>query len=135
MATRKVSVLVIDDQDDNCSFFRNVLTAHGYACDCARGGQEGLVKLSEKAYDVVFLDLFMPGIDGEAILSWLRSRLPRTSVVISSVQDDHTTMRQMLVAGATAYLIKPLTPEQVLSVMRGIENRRTAAGLDLVASG
>lgn len=135
MNGRKLRVLVVDDQGEHRRFFSQALGAKGYACDVAAGGKEGLAKLSQETYDVVFLDLVMPEIDGEAILSWIRSRMPKTSVVISSVQDDEEIMREMLVSGATAYLVKPMTTDQLYRVMNGIENRRTAAGLDRIHSG
>lgn len=134
MNGRKLRVLVVDDQSEHRKFFSQTLSARGYACDVASSGQEGLAKLTQQQYDVVFLDLVLPEIDGEAILSWLRTRMPKTSVVISSAQDDEEIMRTMLMSGATAYLVKPLTADQLYKVMNGIENRRTAAGLDLIHS-
>ena len=105
----------------------------GYICDVAADGRECLLKFVQKPYDVVFLDLVMPEIDGETVLRWLRKEHPGTNVVITSVQDDDGIMRDLLALGASAYLVKPFTSQEIQGVMRGIENRRTASGLSLVA--
>jgi CheY-like chemotaxis protein len=133
MGSRTLRILVADDQENTRALLCRIANSLGYSCDVCGDGRDCLTKFMQQPYDVVFLDLVMPGIDGEPVLRWLKSRYPRTHVVIMSVQDDEGAIRTMLARGATAYLVKPFTAQEVQSVMRGIENRRTAAGLSLAA--
>ncbi len=135
MGSRSLRILVADDQENTRVLFCRIVNSLGYSCDVCGDGKECLMKFIHQPYDVVFLDLVMPGIDGEPVLRWLKSRYPGTHVVITSVQDDEGAIRTMLARGATAYIVKPFTAHEVESVMRGIENRRTAAGLNLAAVG
>jgi CheY-like chemotaxis protein len=135
MNHRNLRILVADDQENTRAIFSRVLNSLGYTCDACSDGKECLEKFLGRSYDVVFLDLVMPGIDGEPVLRWLRSRFPSTHVIITSVQDDEGAIRTMLARGATAYIVKPFTAHEVESVMRGIENRRTATDLTLAAVG
>ena len=132
MGSRRINALVVDDQEGMRRLFVRVLHSLGYPVDACNSGHDCLIKLSQQQYDVVFLDLVMPEIDGETVLHWIRVRYPQVHVVISSVQDDEESIRTTLSAGATAYLVKPFTSQEIQNVMRGIENRRTRAGLQMV---
>ncbi len=128
-----LSILVADDQHSQRMLLVHVLGTMGYECDTAVDGRDCLAKIAGKTYHIVFLDLVMPEVDGEMVLRYLRINHPRTSVVVSSVQDDEGIIRDLLALGATAYLVKPFTSEEIRGVMNGIENRRTQAGLHTVA--
>ena len=134
MASRSISVLVADDQETMRQLFARVLTSLGYSVEVSTDGRDCLIKFAQHRYDVVFLDLIMPGIDGETVLRWVRTYYPQTQIVVSSIQDDDEVIRTMLSLGATAYLVKPFTARDIHNVMRGVENRRTAAGLNMVAA-
>lgn len=134
MGSRSISVLVADDQENMRQLFARVLNSLGYSVDVSSDGRDCLIKFAQQRYDVVFLDLVMPEIDGETVLRWIRVHYPQTHVVVSSVQDDEEAIRTMLAVGATAYLVKPFTSQEIQNVMRGVENRRTAAGLSMVAA-
>jgi CheY-like chemotaxis protein len=129
MASHRLRVLVADEEEDMRAMFSRVLGSLGYGCDLCANGAECLMKFARQPYDIVFLDLFIPGVDGEPVLRWLRSQCPSTQVIVTSVQDDDGVIRTVLAGGATAYIVKPFTAHEVEIVMRGIENRRTAAGL------
>ena len=134
MPSRALRILVADDLESTRTLFSRVLNSLGYSCDVCVDGKECLLKFMHQPYDVVFLDLVMPGIDGEPVLRWLRSRYPSTHVIVNSIQDDEGVINHVLAHGATAYLVKPFTAHEIQSVMRGIENRRTTQGLALAAA-
>ena len=133
MRDRNLSILVADDQECMRLLFTRVLRSMGYACDTAEDGRDCLLKFTQRDYDVVFLDLVMPEIDGETVLRWLRSQHPTTHVIVTSIQDDEFAIQNVLRLGAAAYIIKPFTAQEIQSVMRTLENRRTADGLSMVA--
>jgi CheY-like chemotaxis protein len=134
MGSRSLKVLVADDQETMRLLFTRVLNSLGYSVDVSCDGRDCLIKIAQQCYDVVFLDLVMPELDGEPVLRWVKTHYPQTHVIVSSVQDDEEAIRTMLAIGATAYLVKPFTSEEIQNVMRGVENRRTAAGLSMVAA-
>lgn len=125
-----MAVLVIDDQPAILDFFREVLTAENIYCQTASSGREGLAKLSERPFDIVFLDLVMPGIDGQSIMALIRRKYPHLSVVIISVQDDENVINEMMALGAKAYLVKPLTAGEILEVVRSAQQHRTVFEMD-----
>lgn len=135
MSARGISVLVADDQENMRVLFTKVLHSLGYTCDVAVDGRDCLARVSQKRYDIVFIDLIMPEIDGETVLRWLTSHQPETSVVIVSIQDDEGIIKQLLALGATAYLVKPFSSHEIQNVMHGVENRRTSEGANLVEAG
>lgn len=127
---QRMSVLVIDDQPAILDFFREVLTAENVNCQTAANGREGLAKLSERPFDIVFLDLVMPEIDGQSLMSIIHQKYPGLSVVIISVQDDENVINEMMALGAKAYLVKPLTAGEILDVVRSAQKHRTVFEMD-----
>lgn len=106
----------------------------GYSCELAADGRDCLLKLSQHDYDVLFLDLVMPEIDGETVLRWVKIQAPNVRVVVTSVQDEEFIIGRMLRLGAAAYLVKPFAAQQVQEIMRSVENRRTQDGLSLIST-
>ena len=129
-----MKVLITDDQEDMRQLFRRVLQSMGYTCDVAVDGRDCLVKCETENYDVIFLDLVMPELDGETTLQILKRHHPGTSVIVSSIQDDEEAIRQLFKLGATAYIVKPFTSHEIRGVMMTLENRKTAAGLQMAAA-
>ena len=134
VTARGMKVLIADDQDEMRQLFRRVLQSIGYDCEVAVNGQDCLEKCETQNYDVVFLDLVMPELDGETTLQILKRHYPRTEVVESSIQDDEDSIRQIFRSGATAYIVKPFTSHEIRNVMMTLENRKTAAGLHMAAA-
>ena len=132
MAT-SINVLVADDQENLRLLFSHVLRFMGHNCDLAADGRECLLRVTEARYDILFLDLVMPEIDGETVLRWIKAHSPQTNVIVTSVQDDDGVIQEMLALGATAYLVKPFTVTEIKGVMQHILNRRTRDGLSLSA--
>lgn len=131
MASHSLRVLVADDQESLRLLFGRVLRCMGYSCELAADGRDCLLKLSQHDYDVLFLDLVMPEIDGETVLRWVKTQAPNVRVVVTSVQDEDFIIGRMLRLGAAAYLVKPFAAQQVQEIMRSVENRRTQDGLSL----
>jgi len=134
MKNKSLKILVADDQKNMRDLFTRILRMMGYSCDTAVDGRECLLKFTLRSYDVLFLDLVMPEIDGETVLAWIKNQSPDTQVIISSIQDDEGAIKYMLRNGASAYLVKPFTTREVQQIIRTLENRRTAAGLELVST-
>ncbi|MDX1412565.1 MAG: response regulator [Candidatus Promineifilaceae bacterium] len=114
VTTKKI--LVVDDEVAIRTMLRLTLVRAGYEVTEAENGEDALQKVSEDAPRLVLLDVMMPGMDGFAVCEQLRSD-PQTAdipVIIFSAKTDARSKREGKRVGATKYLTKPLTPEQLL---------------------
>jgi adenylate cyclase len=104
------SVLVTDDDPINREVLRRLLTHEGHCVVEASDGHEALRLLGERSFDVVLLDILMPGLNGFEVLSRLQEegRLRRTSVIVISALDEVHSLVRCLEAGADDYLTKPV---------------------------
>jgi len=100
-------VLVVDDEPRICRFVSRALTAHGHIVETATSGADALQRAAERSFDLVVLDLLMPGIDGFAVLDGLLSRDGTLRVLVLSAVGDVEAKVQCLRRGAVDYLAKP----------------------------
>lgn len=119
------SILVVDDSQAVRENLRELLTDEGYEVDACADGEIALQLLQEKAYDVVLTDLFMPKVDGMAVLKYLVDHAPQTICIIitgyGTIQNAVDAMR----LGAFDYLCKPVEAKELLVVLqRALEHRR-----------
>jgi two-component system response regulator PhoP len=101
-------VLVIEDElrlAENVA--RSLRESAGYAVDCAHDGQEGLHMAQSSEYDLVILDLMLPGLDGITVLRSLRAGGFITPVLVLTARDEKESAVELLNAGADDYVTKP----------------------------
>jgi DNA-binding NtrC family response regulator len=108
-----IRVLVIDDEAGLRRFLTKELAARGFAVDSAGSAEEGLRKIAEAVYDVVLLDMKMPGMDGLAALKEIRREAPAPEVLILTGQGTVETAVEAMRAGAYHYLTKPFHLEEL----------------------
>lgn len=106
-------VLVVDDDPVVCKSFDRVLSGKGYAVVTAGNGEEALRKIAAEAYDAVFTDIKMPGMDGIAVAEQIRAQRPWLPVVIVSGYATVENEARAKAAGVRAVLHKPLSPEMI----------------------
>ena len=105
-------VLVVDDVEDNREVLKRHLEKQGYVVACAEDGAAALRMIAEASYDLVLLDVRMPGIDGQEVLARIK-RDPLTRdlpVVMISAADELATIAACIEAGADDFLPKPFDP-------------------------
>lgn len=124
-------ILVVDDS----KVMREMIIAclrpeHGLAFTQAASGLEAIERLSLKPYQLVFLDLNMPDIGGIEVVEFIRSqdRLRALPIVIVTTRGDEGSRTRALEAGATRFITKPFTPEQILAEARGLLAGARVAG-------
>jgi len=110
-ALRKV--LVVDDDPVVGKSFNRVLSGKGYVVVTAEDGYYALEKLQAERYDMVFTDLRMPGLDGLEVAERVRARQPWMPVVIVTGYGTRASEERARAAGVSAFLQKPLSPEQI----------------------
>lgn len=117
MSARSIRVLVADDDVR----LRTELTAFigelGHTVEAVADGRACVKKVTQDHYDLVLLDLILPGLDGLNVLTAIRGQSPRTTVVIISALDEPEIINSIIRHGAAAFLIKPVQPELVREVI------------------
>lgn len=123
MGTRQLKILVADDDGAVRDQMARIIRELGHQVDTVQDGRACLKQAAQVAYDLIFLDLFMPVLDGVHVLLNLREHPTATTIVAMSSLDEQSIIANLLKAGAAAYLIKPLGDHTVREVIG-----RVAAG-------
>lgn len=108
------SILIIEDDTNINHLLKEALTKEGYSCEQAFSGTEGRLLLGMNKYSLVLLDLMLPGITGEEVLSFLRGK-GDTPVIVLTAKDGLNEKVNLLMQGADDYMIKPFEIKEVLA--------------------
>ncbi len=124
-------ILVVEDEAKVGSFIRRALEEESYAVDLCADGKTGLELALQGHYDLVILDVMLPGLSGLEVLERLRKEKVRTPVLILTARSQVDQKVKGLDAGADDYLTKPFAIEELLARVRALLRRGTgeAAGL------
>lgn len=120
-------VLLIDNDDRASGALLAMLQGQGHDPVLERTGEGGFFRASTEAFDVVLLDLVLPGRDGLQILTALRERNLKVPIIVVSSRTALADRVAGLDAGADDYVMKPFEPEELLARMRTVV-RRSAEG-------
>ena len=122
---RKGSVLVIDDEEIMREVLESILSQDGYRVELAKTGEEGLTKYADRSFDVVLLDVSMPGIGGIRTLDELLKLDPEAVVIMITAYATFDTAVSAWQLGAFNCIRKPFENEQILrTVASGISRKR-----------
>jgi excisionase family DNA binding protein len=112
------NVLVIDDDGSVCDMFRDILEEAGHTVKTTTDSREGLRLAVAGSFDIVFLDLKMPVIDGAALFREIRVVKPDIPVTIVTAYPDSELMLNALASGPFSVMKKPFTGSDILTVIR-----------------
>ncbi len=123
----RLRVLVVDDDPTSLLLASAVLSDHGHAVQTAETGEDALARLAAGDFDVVVLDIWLPGLDGYAMARRIRARwspvrnpdIPIVAITAYSMPGD---LAQCLRAGMDGYIIKPYTPNDLLRAVAQAAN-------------
>jgi len=122
---RIVKLLLVDDEARFVETLSKRLTARGFDVQGALSGPQALDLLRERPFDVVLLDVWMPGMDGLEVLKEIRRLHPSVRVVLVSGNASITAAVEGIRLGATDYLLKPVEIDDVLAkVEEAFEKKR-----------
>ena len=107
-------VLIIEDDKEINALLCNILGDNNYTCNSEFSGSKALMTLKGKSFDLIFLDLMLPGISGEDLLKELR-QFSSTPVIVISARNQTQVKVDMLRIGADDYITKPFENEEVLA--------------------
>jgi DNA-binding NtrC family response regulator len=110
----KPNILIVDDEEVVRRSFSRVLDGAHWRTASAADGEQALRALARERFDVVLLDLRMPGADGIAVLKAIKARSPESEVVIITGYPSIETAKEAVRLGACDYLSKPVAPEAVI---------------------
>ena len=106
-------ILIVEDDNDINSMIRTALSKEGYECVSAFSGTEALLRLEVDKYDLVILDLMLPGVEGQEVLKKAREKMNIPFIVLSA-KDELDTKVDLLTVGANDYMTKPFELKELL---------------------
>lgn len=109
------SILVIEDEESIALGVRDALEHHGHQVDVCMDGESGLERARAGRYDLLVLDLMLPGISGYELLKTLRSEGSRMRILILSAKSDESDILRGLELGADDYVCKPFSPRELIA--------------------
>jgi DNA-binding NtrC family response regulator len=115
---RTPKILVVDDEEIVRRSYRRLLDEARYSAQTAADGSAALDAMQREPFDVVLLDLRLPGGDGMGVLRSIRERWPAAEVVIITGNPTLETAKEAVRLGAYDYLAKPVDPDRILKVAR-----------------
>ncbi len=107
-------ILIVEDDNDINGMINVALSKEGYECVSAYSGTEGLLRLEHEDYDLVILDLMLPGVEGNEVLKRTREKKNIPFIVLSA-KDELDTKVELLTLGANDYMTKPFEIKELLA--------------------
>jgi two-component system OmpR family response regulator len=116
-------VLVVEDEAKLADLVRHKLRREGMGVDVARNGEDALVRATATEYDLILLDLMLPGIDGFGVCRRLREHSIWTPTLMLTARDGIEDRVRGLDSGADDYLVKPFSFDELLARVRALLRR------------
>ena len=128
----KKRILVVDDEEDILELVRYNLAKEGYHVTGAATGEDALTKARSETFDLIVLDLMLPGIDGLEVAKRLKNnpKTEQTPIVILSAKGEEADIVTGLELGADDYITKPFSPRVMIARVRTALRRKTRAPQD-----
>jgi two-component system, OmpR family, response regulator len=116
-------LLIIEDDPMLAQAIKDGLEQEAFAVDMVHDGEEGYNAASSEDYDLIILDILLPGMDGMTIAQKLRETAVRTRILILSAKDQAADKIEGLNLGADDYMVKPFSFEELLARVRALLRR------------
>ncbi len=128
MSLQQSSVLVVDDEPALRKVLRTCLAANGFTVEEARNGEEALGTIRQHPFDLVLLDVNMPGIGGLEACRRIRDLAPKSGIVMVTVRELEDDKIRALNAGADDYVTKPFKLGELTARLRAVLRRIRGQG-------
>jgi len=116
-------ILIVEDEQQMAEVLRRGLSEEGHAVDVARTGSDGLAMATSASFDVIILDVMLPGLSGFDVARRLRGARIRTPILMLTARDTNADVVAGLDAGADDYLVKPFSFDVLLARLRAVARR------------
>ena len=117
-----IKFLVVDDEKGVVTELKELLEMRDYKVYSATSGEEALSIMKKENPNIVVLDILMPGMDGIEVLRQIKKTYPKTKVIMLTAVEDDGVKKMATSLGASAYLTKPYSFEDVVSISRKVIN-------------
>lgn len=118
-----MKILIIDDEKNICSAIKGILEDEGYDCDYSLNYADGFRKLQENKFDVLFLDIWLPDIDGIEGLKEIKRHFPEIEIIMISGHGTIETAVDTIRYGAYDFLEKPLSLERIVMIIKHLDDK------------
>ena len=122
------TILVVEDDPDINAMLTKIVAREGFQAVPAFSGTEALLQVERATFDLVLLDMMLPGMDGPGFVGQVRERGVRTPIVVVSAKASTSDKVDMLKLGADDYVTKPFDPDEVAARIHAVLRRAGAAG-------
>lgn len=116
-------ILIVEDDNDISFMLKELLEQNGYAASQAFSGTEALFYMEKELPTAMILDLMLPGITGEELLSKIKKEHPEIPVIIASAKEDTGIRVSLLRAGADDFIVKPFDVDELLARLEAVLRR------------
>ena len=130
-----MKVLIVEDEIRLADALGQIMKEQNYHTDIVNDGTDGLYYALTNEYDVIILDVMLPGMNGFQIVQKLRESRIKTPVLLVTAQDDTSDKVKGLDKGADDYLTKPFIAEELLARIRALSRRQGDVFLDEMVFG
>ncbi|MFC1821420.1 sigma-54-dependent transcriptional regulator [Thermodesulfobacteriota bacterium] len=120
----KMRIMIVDDERIIRESFLHWFKKYGHPVDTAASGFEALEKLKKEVFDLLFVDIKMPGMNGIELLGKVKEGYPDTIVIIITAYGSIESAVEAMKLGAADYLLKPFKPEQLSLVMEKVAQQK-----------
>jgi len=124
MENSEISILVVDDEYSVRNSLKQWFETDGFVVDTVESAEEAMDKLARREFDIVLLDVKLPGMDGVQLNSRIHQVKPDTIVIIMTAYASIESAVQTLKDGAFDYVIKPIDPDNLSHIVRNAIERR-----------
>jgi YesN/AraC family two-component response regulator len=121
---KPLTILIIDDIPEQAEVLRNIIAQGNHMIEICTKGTEGLQRVKDKKFDVVFTDLSMPEVDGMQIIKYLKEHAPETKIVPVTAFGDWDVYAQTLGLGVEEFVSKPYNIPEVKSLIDKIASSK-----------
>lgn len=126
-----MNILLVEDETRVADFIRRGLAAEGWSIDHAADGEDALEHVALNTYDIILLDLMLPGIQGQEVCRKLRARKSKTPILMLTALDSPEERVEGLKMGADDYLSKPFEFDELIARVEALHRRSTNYASDL----
>lgn len=116
-------ILIVEDEPDIAFGLKEDLTRHGYEVETVSDGETALQRIVEKAWDLILLDVMLPGMDGFEVCEELRRSSVRTPIIMLTAKVHEAEKVLGLDLGADDYITKPFSPRELRSRINAVLRR------------
>jgi DNA-binding NarL/FixJ family response regulator len=121
----RMKILLVDDQSlitESLSTFLSNYADDMSVIGVARNGREAIAMVDKEIPDIILMDVLMPEINGVNAARIIKNKYPEVKIVILSTYDEDEYVRSSLLAGASGYLLKDISPTELITALRALKN-------------